>query len=51
MEVKIPGAAPIWLAKAFSEIGIFPVSFSKYGKAYERICKQQNHGKEMRQYA
>ena len=51
MEVKIPGAAPIWLAKAFSEIGIFPVSFSKYGKAYERICKQQNLGKEMRQYA
>ena len=51
MEFKIPGAAPIWLAKAFSEIGIFPVSFSKYGKAYERICKQQCNGKEMRQYA
>lgn len=39
MEVKISNAAPLWLAQALSEIGIFPVSFSKYGRAYERICR------------
>ncbi|WKY48254.1 polyphosphate polymerase domain-containing protein [Eubacteriaceae bacterium ES3] len=48
MEVKIPGTIPIWLAHAFSELGIFSSSFSKYGTAYknERIrclAKQRNH--------
>lgn len=35
MEVKIPGTIPIWLAHAFSELGIFSSSFSKYGTAYK----------------
>ncbi|MCQ2558541.1 MAG: polyphosphate polymerase domain-containing protein [Oscillospiraceae bacterium] len=34
MEVKIPGAAPVWLAKMLSELQIYPTSFSKYGSAY-----------------
>lgn len=34
MEVKIQGAMPLWLGKIFDELRIFPVSFSKYGKAY-----------------
>ena len=47
MEVKIPNAAPLWLAQALSKIGIFPVSFSKYGRAYERICQDPRWRKEM----
>lgn len=47
MEVKISNAAPLWLAQALSEIGIFPVSFSKYGRAYERIFRDPRWRKEM----
>ena len=47
MEVKISNAAPLWLAQALSEVGIFPVSFSKYGRAYERICRDPRWRKEM----
>lgn len=35
METKIPGAAPMWLAHMFSELGIFPTGFSKYGDCYK----------------
>ena len=34
MEVKIPQAMPLWMAHAFSELAIWPVSFSKYGACY-----------------
>lgn len=34
MEIKIPGAAPVWLAHLLSEAGAFPGSFSKYGTCY-----------------
>lgn len=36
MEIKIPGAAPVWLARLLSETGAFPVSFSKYGACYRQ---------------
>ncbi len=35
MEVKTPGAVPLWLAKILSESGIYPCSFSKYGTCYQ----------------
>ncbi len=35
MEVKMPGACPLWLSHILSEEGIFPVSFSKYGHCYQ----------------
>ncbi len=35
MEIKIPGAVPVWLAHALSEAGIFPIHYSKYGLAYK----------------
>lgn len=39
MEIKIPGAAPLWLARLLAENGIFPTSFSKYGSYYkEFVC-------------
>ena len=34
MEVKIPGACPLWLSRLLSEAGAFPTSFSKYGACY-----------------
>ena len=49
MEVKIPGAAPLWLSHALSALWIFPTSFSKYGEAYQRIYKENEM--ETKQYA
>lgn len=34
MEVKLPGGMPLWLARALSELAIYPVSYSKYGTYY-----------------
>lgn len=34
MEIKIPGAAPVWLSRLLSELSIFPTGFSKYGSCY-----------------
>lgn len=35
MEVKIPGAMPVWMSRLFSELQIYPISFSKYGTYYQ----------------
>ena len=35
MEIKIPGAIPLWLSHILSELRIYPVSFSKYGRGYQ----------------
>lgn len=35
MEIKIPGAMPVWLSGLLDRLNIYPVSFSKYGKAYQ----------------
>ena len=34
MEVKVPGAYPLWLVDALNACRAFPTSFSKYGEAY-----------------
>lgn len=34
MEIKSGEALPMWLARTLSEMGLFPVGFSKYGKAW-----------------
>ena len=34
MEIKIPGTAPLWLARLLSEQALFPTGFSKYGTCY-----------------
>lgn len=41
MEVKIPGAAPVWLAHLLSGSGVFPTSFSKYGLCYRKNLMQR----------
>ena len=41
MELKIPGAAPLWLAHLLSEQALFPTSFSKYGVCYKNHLLQE----------
>ena len=36
MEIKIPGAAPLWLSRLLSENHVTSTSFSKYGAFYKR---------------
>ena len=40
MEIKIPGAAPLWLAHMLSDLALFPTSFSKYGMCYKENILQ-----------
>ena len=35
MEVKSPGAVPLWFSKILDDLAIYPASFSKYGFAYQ----------------
>lgn len=44
MEIKTPGAMPLWLAHALSECKIYPAKFSKYAHAYYDIkqLKEKN---------
>ena len=49
MEVKIANAFPMKLARIFSELGIFPVSFSKYGRAYMDMRGLRGAGYVMKQ--
>ena len=51
MEIKITGAMPLWLAEALSRCGVYPTSFSKYGKAYETLLWRERYGKENLKYA
>ena len=41
MELKIPNAAPMWLARLLSELRIFPTSFSKYGTCFRDQLLQE----------
>ena len=36
MEIKLPEAAPLWLAHMLSRLEIFPRGFSKYGQCYQK---------------
>ena len=42
MEVKAHGIIPLWLAKVMSEEKIYPQQFSKVGRVYEKLRKE-NH--------
>ena len=41
MEIKVPGAFPLWMSKALSELEIRRISFSKYGTAYKNYVREQ----------
>ncbi|HWP22293.1 MAG TPA: polyphosphate polymerase domain-containing protein [Candidatus Cryosericum sp.] len=34
MEIKVPGAMPLWLCELLNQNGVYPASFSKYGVCY-----------------
>jgi len=40
MEIKIPGAMPLWLARELSNLSVTPISFSKYGECYKNYLIQ-----------
>ena len=40
LEIKAPGAMPVWLAQLLSRQKIRQTSFSKYGTAYLRLLKE-----------
>ena len=42
MEIKAQGSYPMWLVKALSKEHIYPQRFSKIGKIYELLRKEQN---------
>lgn len=44
MEVKIPGSMPVWMSHLFSELKIYPTSFSKYGTYYSEYLTKQAAG-------
>lgn len=41
MELKTPGAMPLWTAQMLNELEIYPSSFSKYGTAYKNILAEK----------
>ncbi|MFV0440856.1 MAG: polyphosphate polymerase domain-containing protein [Lachnospirales bacterium] len=45
MEVKTGQSVPLWLAKVFTELKIYPSSFSKYGEAYKKHSGVNNYGR------
>ncbi len=44
MEIKSGGAIPLWLADALCCLGIYPVSFSKYGYYYREFLSDKAAG-------
>lgn len=41
LEIKTPGAMPLWLSRALTELKIYPSPFSKYAYAYYDIIKKK----------
>lgn len=41
MEIKAVMAMPLWLVRILSDMNIRPISFSKYGKIYEKEMKER----------
>lgn len=47
MELKLPGACPLWLSRALTDIDARPTSFSKYGACYKtHILPNESFTKE-----
>lgn len=47
MEIKIAGSMPLWLVRILDELRIYPVSYSKYGRAYLQLQQQKKFQKEI----
>lgn len=46
MEIKTPGAIPLWMTKCLTGAGIYKTSFSKYGAAYTDMMHKSAKGEE-----
>ena len=44
MELKAPGAIPLWMVRLLTEMGLYKTSFSKYGTAYQIFLEQEYKG-------
>lgn len=44
LEIKTPGGMPLWMTRTLSALKIYPVSFSKYGSAYQKMWKEKLSG-------
>ncbi|MBQ4617683.1 MAG: polyphosphate polymerase domain-containing protein [Clostridia bacterium] len=42
MEIKAPGAMPLWLTSALTTLKIYPISFSKYGRIYAHEFEEEH---------
>jgi len=51
MEIKAPGAMPLWLCELLNKNGIYPTSFSKYGICYRDFVHPQLRQQEKGLYA
>lgn len=51
VEIKSPGAMPLWLARVLSENQIRQISFSKYGAVYRRLLAEHKLESRGSQYA
>ncbi len=40
MELKAPGAIPLWMVHLLTEMALYKTSFSKYGTAYQILLEQ-----------
>lgn len=49
MELKAPGAIPLWMVRLLTELRLYKTSFSKYGAAYRALLEQARKG--AKQYA
>lgn len=45
MEVKTCRALPLWFSRTLSELGIYPTTFSKYGRAYRLMLSETKGGR------
>lgn len=45
MEIKTPGAIPLWMVRCLTENRIYSTSFSKYGRAYTQMMTKQGKGR------
>lgn len=46
MEIKTPGAIPLWMTKCLTEAGIYKTCFSKYGAAYTDMILRDTKGEK-----
>lgn len=44
MELKAPGAIPLWMVRILTDMELYKTSYSKYGMAYEKMLEQKNIG-------